>query len=239
MSGPVRADNSGAVYCKHDRKRLQCDVVYKLIVGALCKRGIQSQHRLFSAGGKSRRKGHGVLLGNAHIEESFGKPGSKADKSGAVLHGRGHRADTVVELGEPAKLVAEYIGTAPCAVDYIAGFYIKAGYAVVKVGLALGGRISLALAGAYVYDRADPVVFRLAKYVLDLCNVFTVYRSEVMKPELLEEVLAHEDPLYKVFKSARALNEILSDSGHRSEQLLRKALEPEIPFAGAYPGEMP
>ena len=109
---------------------------------------------------------------------------------------------------------------------------------MVKVRLALGGRISLALAGAYVYDRADPVVFRLAKYVLDLCNVFTVYRSEVMKSELLEEILAYEDSLYTILQPARALNEILSDSGHRSEQLLRKALKPEIPFAGAYPGEM-
>ncbi len=73
MAGTVVAGDAGAVEDEDDRQVQQADVEVGLVEGPREERGVDRDDRLQSAHGHAGRGGHGVLLGDADVEEAVGE----------------------------------------------------------------------------------------------------------------------------------------------------------------------
>ena len=72
MSLSVASHQSGPVDGKYHRQVLDAHVMQDLVISPLQEGGIDGDHRLQSAGRKSRRKGHRMLLRNSHVKKAVG-----------------------------------------------------------------------------------------------------------------------------------------------------------------------
>ena len=99
MGGAIGPHQPGAVDGKAHRQALDRHVMHDLIVAALQEGGIDRAEGLHPARRKPRRKGDGVLFGNADVEGALGKALGEQVQPGAIGHGGGDGDDLVVGLG--------------------------------------------------------------------------------------------------------------------------------------------
>ena len=99
MGRAVGADIAGAVDGEAHRQVLHGDVVDHLVVGALQEGRVDRAERLQPLGGEAGREGHGVLLGDADVEDAGREDLGELVEAGARGHRGGHRDDAVVVLG--------------------------------------------------------------------------------------------------------------------------------------------
>ena len=93
----VGADQPGAVDGEAHRQVLDRDVVHDLVVGALQEGRVDRAERLEALGGEARGEGHGVLLGDADVEDAVGKGLAEACRAPVPeRHGGGDGDDLVV-----------------------------------------------------------------------------------------------------------------------------------------------
>ena len=71
MGGAVGADKTGAIDGKPHRQGLDRDVVHDLVIGALQEGRVDRGERLEAFGGEPGAERHGMLLGDADIEEAL------------------------------------------------------------------------------------------------------------------------------------------------------------------------
>ena len=137
---------------------VEAQVVPQLVVGALQKRAVHTKDWLGARARKRGGKGHGVLLGNAHIDELFA--GGSA-KLGCKAHdvGRGGRDahDLRIALDGGAERLACNVGIgARCGLARMAraelapSRHVKRTNVVPALGVALGRLKALALGGGDV-----------------------------------------------------------------------------------------
>ena len=129
MSRAVGSDNASAVENERDRKILDADVVNQLVVGTL-KKGAVNGHNGFEAfTGHSARKGHGMLLGNPHIDVLLGNRFLQHVEAGAGGHGCGDPDDATVLFAELDQRLTENLAVAGwlggLAGSRLAGFQIE------------------------------------------------------------------------------------------------------------------
>jgi hypothetical protein len=72
VGSAIGPDQPGAVDGKAHRQILDRHVVHHLVVGALQERGIDRAERAHALRGQAGGKGHGMLFGNAHVEQAIG-----------------------------------------------------------------------------------------------------------------------------------------------------------------------
>ena len=127
----------------------------ELVVGALQKRAVHTKDWLGARARKRGGKGHGVLLGNAHIDELFA--GGSA-KLGCKAHdvGRGGRDahDLRIALDGSAQGLARNIGIGArrrlarmTRAELAAGRHVKGAYVMPALGVTLCRLKTLALGG--------------------------------------------------------------------------------------------
>jgi hypothetical protein len=73
MGRSIRPDQPCPVDGEANRQMLDGDVMHHLVVGSLQEGRVDGGKRLEALGGQTSGEGHGVLLGDADIEASFGK----------------------------------------------------------------------------------------------------------------------------------------------------------------------
>ena len=127
----------------------------QLVVGALQKRPVHTKDWLGARARKRGGKGHGVFLGNAHIDELFA--GGSA-KLGCKAHdvGRGGRDahDLRIAFDGGAERLARNIGIGPrrrfarmARAELAPSCHVKGAYVVPVLGVVLGRLKALALGG--------------------------------------------------------------------------------------------
>src|SRR5437868_2009832 len=86
MSCPISTDNPGPINGEHNRKTLNCDVVYELVVRALQKRRVNCDDRPHSLSSKAGAKSQCMLLSNTNIKIALRKATLEIDKTGSFPH---------------------------------------------------------------------------------------------------------------------------------------------------------
>ncbi len=89
MGRPIGAHQPGPVHGEPDRQVLDGDVVHHLVVGALQEGRVDGAEGLVALGGQAGGEGHGVLLGDAHVEHAVGEALFEHVQARARRHGRG------------------------------------------------------------------------------------------------------------------------------------------------------
>ena len=137
---------------------VEAQVVPQLVVGTLQKRAVHAKDRLGARARKRGGEGHGVLLGNAHIDELFA--GGSA-KLGCKAHdvGRGGRDahDLRIALDGGAERLARNVGIGArrrlarmARAELAPGRHVKRAHVVPALGVVLGWFKALALGGGDV-----------------------------------------------------------------------------------------
>src|SRR5690606_27884091 len=110
MRCAVGSHEPGAIDREPDRQVLDRDIMDDLVESALQEGGIDRRERLVALGGESRRKGYGMLFGNAHIEYAPGKFLAEKVQSGSIRHGRRNGDDLVVLARFLHQSLGKYLG---------------------------------------------------------------------------------------------------------------------------------
>jgi hypothetical protein len=106
----VGADEARAVDGETHGQFLDRHVVHDLIVTALQERRVDRRKRFAAFRGQTGRKRHGVLLGNADVEEAVGKFAREEIEAGAGRHRRRHCNDVLVLPGLLHEAFTEHFG---------------------------------------------------------------------------------------------------------------------------------
>ena len=99
MGRSIGADIAGPVDGEAHRQALNGDVVDHLVISALQEGRIDGTEGLHALAGHARRKGHGMLLGNADIVDAAGKDLCELVEAGARGHGGGYGHHARISLG--------------------------------------------------------------------------------------------------------------------------------------------
>ena len=89
VAGAVVAGDAGAVEDEHHRLLVQGDVVHHLVDRPGEERGVDGDDRAQAAHGHAGRRGDGVLLGDADVDQPAGEALAEREQTGGVRHGRG------------------------------------------------------------------------------------------------------------------------------------------------------
>src|SRR5699024_2094596 len=92
------------------REILDADVMDDLIVGTLCKGGVDGHEGTESLRGESGRESHGMLFADAYVREAGRKVCLEMPRPRSAGHGRGDGHDPVVFASESAERVSEDFG---------------------------------------------------------------------------------------------------------------------------------
>ena len=155
VRGAVRAHQAGAVQREGDVQVLQRHVVDQLVVAALQEGGIDGDHWLLALAGDAGGEGHGVLLGDAHVEVALRETLLELDQAAALAHGGRDRDQARIGLGRVAQPLAEDLGEAALArtlglLD--ADGRIELAGTVVQHGIGLGQLVALSFLGDDVQE---------------------------------------------------------------------------------------
>ncbi len=94
--GPSSPVMPGAVEDEDDGQVQEADVEVGLVEGPREERGVDRDDGFESAHRHARRRGDGVLLGDADVEEPLGELRLEVEQSGRSGHRRGDRHDSLV-----------------------------------------------------------------------------------------------------------------------------------------------
>ena len=93
VTGPVVAGDAGPVEGEDHGEAVQADVEIGLVEGAAEERGVDGHHGPEPRHGHAGGGRHGVLLGDAHVEEPVGELGLEGEEPGRAGHRRGDGDD--------------------------------------------------------------------------------------------------------------------------------------------------
>ena len=168
----------------------------QLVVGALQKRAVHTKDWLGARARKRGGKGHGVLLGNAHIDELFA--GGSA-KLGCKAHdvGRGGRDahDLRIALDGGAERLARNVGIGArrrlarmARAELAASRHIKRTHVVPALGVALGRLKALALGGGDVQHDGMIDIAQFLQRVDEGQHIVTGVQIAVIEPQRAKNV---------------------------------------------------
>src|SRR5512138_2730836 len=146
---PVVRHDAGPVEDEDDRQVHEADVVVELVVGPLQERRIDGHDGLEAGEGQPRGEGHGVLLGDADVEEPLRQLLRELFQARALAHGRGDGQDLLVLLRDLDHGLAEggRERRAPFLLKRLAGRDLERPRAVELLRMEPGRLIALALLG--------------------------------------------------------------------------------------------
>ena len=179
VAGAVVAGDARPVQAEHDGLTVQADVVEGLVDGPGQERRVDGEDRAQAAHGHAGGGGDGVLLGDADVEATAGKPLIEGEQAGGVGHGGGDGH----QLGALLALLDDGLGE---------GRGVRAGLHAADVvevldGVLLGGGVALALLGEHVDDHGAVQLGGVAQGPLDTFDVVAVEGAGVADAQLLEE----------------------------------------------------
>ena len=168
----------------------------QLVVGALQKRAVHTKDWFGARARKRGGKGHGVLLGNAHIDELFA--GGSA-KLGCKAHdvGRGGRDahDLRIALDGGAERLARNVGIGArrrlarmARAELAPSRHVKRTHVVPALGVALGRLKALALGGGDVQHDGVIDIAQFLQRVDQGQHVVTGVQVAVVEPHRAENV---------------------------------------------------
>ena len=168
----------------------------QLVVGALQKRAVHTKDWLGARARKRGGKGHGVLLGNAHIDELFA--GGSA-KLGCKAHdvGRGGRDahDLRIALDGGAERLARNVGIGArrrlarmARAELASSCHIEGSHMMPVFGVALGRLKALALGGRDVQHDGVIDIAQFLQRVDEGQHVVTGVQIAVVEPHRAENV---------------------------------------------------
>ena len=175
---------------------VEAQVVPQFVVGALQERTVHAKDWLGARARKRGGKGHGVLLGNAHIDELFA--GGSA-KLGCKAHnvGRGGRDanDLWIALDGGAERLARNVGIGArrrlarmARAKFAAGCHIEGPHMMPVFGVALGRLKTLALGGRDVQHDGMIDIAQFLQRVDEGQHVVTGVQIAVVEPHRAENV---------------------------------------------------
>ncbi len=229
MSGTVGTHEPRAVHRETHRKRLDCHVVHHLVVGALQEGRIDHGERTEALRGQTRRKGHSVLFGDAHIETAFGKARGEEVETRAGGHGCRECNDLFVALGLRHQCLGENLGVGRRAGHTFLLFPrhdVELRNAVIFVRGGFGRCVALALLRHHMdQDGAIVDVADVLEHRNEVVEIMPVDRTDVEESEFLEKRPAHPEaagilfrPLGRNPKKARQLGR------HLLEEITKAAI---------------
>ena len=168
----------------------------QLVVGALQKRAVHTKDWLGARACKRGGKGHGVLLGNAHVDKLLACRGAKL---GCKAHdvGRGGRDahDLRIALDGGAERLARNIGIgARCGLarvaraKFAAGCHIEGPHMMPVLGVALGWLKALALGGGDMQHDGMIDIAQLLQRIDQRLDIVTGVQVAIVEPQRAENV---------------------------------------------------
>ena len=175
---------------------VEAQVVPQLVVGALQKRAVHTKDWLGARASKRGGKGHGVLLGNAHIDELFAGGSAKLGcKAHDVGRGSCDAHDLRIALDGGAERFARNVsigarrGLARMARAKLApGRHVKGAYVMPALGVALGWLKTLALGGGDVQHDGMIDIAQFLQRVDEGQHIVTGVQIAVVEPHRAENV---------------------------------------------------
>ena len=158
--------------------------------------GIDGEHRDHPLLRQSRRHGHGVALGDAHVEKPLGPRGGELLQARALRHGGGDGAQPAVLPRHLHKLVTQDVGKidAPPQVRPDSG--VKGGHAVAPLRLDLGGLVALSFHRAHVEQHRAGHLPGPGQGGAQLLHIVPVHRPQVGEAHVLEHGAGVDGPLH-------------------------------------------
>ena len=249
VRGTVRAHDAGAVERQRHREMHQADVVHQLVVSALEKRRVDGGHRAHPLARQAAREVHGVLLGNAHVEETVREALGEFFEARSFAHRRRNGHDPGIPFGQLRDGLAEDRRVARRLGGGLverSGRDVELCHAVIFHGELLGVGIPLALLRHDVEQRGARLVLDLGQDVQEVLDAVPVDRAHVAEPQLLEHQARDQQGLGGLDDLFRELQQAGTQSRDRQDHLfdfIRQVViglavnDPvQVPFEGAHVG---
>mmetsp|Transcript_24080 Transcript_24080/g.44518 ORF Transcript_24080/g.44518 Transcript_24080/m.44518 type:complete len:521 (-) Transcript_24080:5233-6795(-) len=211
MCRTVRAHKTRTVNGKAHRQTLDRHVMHNLIIATLQKGRVHRAKRFHPTRSESRREGHAMLLGNAHVKTAAGIPLGKEIETGAIGHGRRHRANLVVVLRLLDQMLGKNLGVAGrvggCLL-LLTCHHVELGRRVALVAGGFSRGVAFALFGQHMdQDRAGRAILDSAQDGQQLRHVVPVDGAEIAEPQFLKQRPTHSHALEHFLSPLRALPE--------------------------------
>ena len=194
----ILADKTATIQAEGHRQVLQRHVVDHVVVGTLHERGVDVADRVHASCGQTCREGHGMTLGNTHVEASFGH----------LLHHQIHRAtrwhswrDTYnffILAGKLQQSLTKDILVACRRAwrwDTLACFGVEATRSVPYRLIILGWGVALAFGGNQVQEFRLANIFERGEQINHLLQIVSLDDAEVAEIETLKEVAVLQQAL--------------------------------------------
>ena len=212
VCGAVLAHDARTVQTKDHVLAADGHVVNDVVVGTLCKTGVNVAHRYESVLCHTGREGYGMPLGNSHIEASVGHLLHHYVHGASCGHGRGHANYTVVlachfqqGFSEHVLITGRHVGRGIVA-DALSRFGVELAGCMEGGGVLHGRLVAVAFLRVYVQESRAAHFLYAAQGLHQGYNVVSVLRAEVAYVYALEHVvLVVYEGLYGVVQSYDAL----------------------------------
>jgi hypothetical protein len=228
----VVGDDAGPVEDEDDRQVHQADIVIDLVVGPLEEGRVDGHDRLEAGEGQARGEAHGMLLGDADVEEAVGQLLGELPQARALAHGRGDGQDLRFAPGDLDHGLAEgaRIGRAPVLAERLAGEDLERPRAVELLRVEAGRRIAPAFLG-HALDEDGPLK-GLGRFegLDERLDVVAVDRADVADAELLEDEPGEEGLLDQLLQGPAGLYGRLAELRDAPEDGLGLVLDLDIPL---------
>ena len=193
--------------------------MHDLVVGTLQEARVDRKHRLQPVACHTGGTGHGVLLRDAHIEETIREFLCEGTEPGAVRHRGGDADDFLILAGEATQRLREDSGVALLRWrECLSGFHIERRHPVIVRRIVLRRCIALALRREDMHENRMIDLFRLLDGPLHLTDVVTIDRPEVGDAHILEQHTRNEELLQRVLRPLHPLYELWSDARHAHQR---------------------
>ena len=199
----------------------------QLVEAPLQERGVEGDHRAIPLRSEPRREGDRVLLGDADVEKALRELLGEGGEAGAVRHGRGHRHDPVILLGELFQGLPEDSGVgggSPLPLVHLAGGRVEGAHAVEQRGVRLGRRIPLPLLGQHVDQHRVVEALHVFQGLQQKRDVVAVDGAYVLEAERLEKHPRGEEPLERLLGPLGNLQRALAEHREPLEERLQLLL---------------
>jgi hypothetical protein len=228
MRRAVGADQTAAVQSEHDRQVLQCDVVNQLVIRALQERRVDRDHRLHAVAREACRKRHRVLLGDSDIEIAVRILLLETHHARAFAHGRRNADHALVECGDVAQPVAEYLRVTRLAGRRLLDpdARIELARTVIEDRIGFRQLVSLALGRDYVKKLRPIEQLDVLERRNQRLEVVPIDRTDVVEAELLEQRPRHDHALGVLLELAGQLEHRREVLQHLLAGLLGRRVEP-------------
>ena len=231
MGGAVGTHDAGPVEHEGDGQVLNAHVVNQLVEGALQKGAVDRYHRLEAFAGHASRHGHGVLLGDAHIEILGRKSLLQQIQAGAGGHGSGNTHHGGVLFAELHQRLAKHLAVAGrlrlAGGIGLASGQIKGALGVIAHLIGLGVGVALALGGGHMHQHRPLGAVGLLKGAHHAGDVVAIDWADVGEAQLLKHRthLGHRQTLHALFERLELVGQLAVQEGQVLDRLLGIALQ--------------